>query len=104
LRWFARVKSKIQPLNNNSLNAKRSWTLGRKRWMKGRKLWPHERTWSGSRGFLRCPESLRPNLSGPFRLNSKASLQIPLREELTENNECRSASLKGSGGWKRYKE
>jgi hypothetical protein len=77
--------------------------LGRKLWMIGRKLWPHGRTWSQSRGFLRCPESLPPNLSEPFPLNSRGSLQIPLREELTENNECRSASLKGSAGWKRYK-
>jgi hypothetical protein len=33
---------------------------------------------AASRGFLRLPESLPPNLSEPFPLNSRASFQIRL--------------------------
>jgi hypothetical protein len=49
--------------------------------------------------FLEQPP---PRLSGRFLLIFRASWQIPTRQELNENNECRSASPKGNAGWKRY--
>jgi hypothetical protein len=49
--------------------------------------------------FLEQP----PSLGRGFLLIFRASWQIPTRQELNENSECRSASPKGNARWKRYK-